>query len=155
MWMGHHMKTSLDHSWLILELFNHFQWRLHLAQPFSNFTAHYHIAVTPQLPNLKPQHPLANFVNWIFHYWAHRPASTSQQQGGVKKLLRHLVSISNLECQEVTWSEDKPENGNLLLTLPHVLWAIALHGKVTHHWLQVTCVSHCFICQSKNVGKYL
>jgi hypothetical protein len=22
-------------------------------------------------------------------------------------------------------------------------------------WLQVTCVSHCFICQSKNVGKYL
>jgi hypothetical protein len=33
------------------------------------------------------------------------------------KLLRHLVSISNLEYQEVTSSEDKPENGNLLLIL--------------------------------------
>ena len=61
MWMGHHMKTSLDHSRLILKLSNHFQWRLHSAQPFSNFTAHYHITVTLQLPNLKATAPLCKF----------------------------------------------------------------------------------------------
>ena len=36
-------------------------------------------------------------------------------------------------------------------------WAIALHGRllVPSGWLQVTCVGHCSICQSENVGKYL
>ena len=156
MWMGHHMKTSLDHSGLILKLSNHFQWRLHSAQPFSNFTAHYHITVTPQLPNLKATAPPCKFCQL------------------------NLSLLSSLACQHITtarrcqqncfgtlsasaiWSAKRSHDQKTSLKMvifcwlyTHVSWAIALHGKVTHHWLQVTCVSHCFICQSKNVGKYL